>query len=306
MKNYILTIGAILFLISCGKKEKPIDLEKKQDTIVANLKEPRVKEVETTIYDYKQNHEFSEELDKVLLAKVAANLKINYEDIQIDGTSSVSYNDKTAFFVVAYINKNVKQSSGVEEDELGDFLERIYVFVDKYNGNIIDKETDNNLGIYEHEGLKIYKTYIFKKLIQLNETTGAVALSTESSTDSRVTLWSDQKFTLIALVDNKIKKILYEYPMRKTQGESNGGGTFQMETLETIISVSNKKANGFYDLNVAKTFSYEDEVEEDKEKGIKAKVEPVKFMKEVERIKYNGRIYSFKNDDTYRFLKDYN
>jgi hypothetical protein len=30
MKNYILTIGMLLFLISCGKSEKPVEPEKKQ------------------------------------------------------------------------------------------------------------------------------------------------------------------------------------------------------------------------------------------------------------------------------------
>lgn len=306
MKNYILTIGTLLFLISCGKNEKQIEPKKSQNTIVAHLKEPEIKETETLIFSGLENREYSEELDLSLLSKIATNLKVKYEDIRIDETSSISYNDKTTFFVIAYIIKNVKQPSEVEEDELGDFLERIYVFVDKSNGNIIDKEIDKNLGIHEHEGLKIYKTYIFKKLIQLNETTSAVALSTESSTDSRITLWSDQKFTLIALVDNKIKKILYEYPMRKTQGESNGGGSFQMEVLETAVSISNKKTNGFFDLKVAKTFSYEEEVEEDLEKGIKGKVAPIKIKKEVERIKYDGKSYSFKKDDKYRFLLDYN
>ncbi len=302
MKNYILIIGTLLFLISCGKSEKSIEPEKIQDTIVINPKE--IKETETLIFSGQDNREYSEELDLRLLSKVAKNLKIKFEDVKIDETSSISYNDKTTFFVIAHINE--KEPSEVEEDELGDFLERMYVFVDKSNGNIIDKEIDKNLGIYEHEGLKIYKTYIFKKLIQLNKTKRAVALSTESSTDSRITLWSDQKFTLIALVDNKIKKILYEYPMRKTQGESNGGGSFQMEVLETAVSISNKKTNGFFDLKVAKTFSYEEEIEEDLEKGIKGKVAPIKVKKESEIIQYNGKIYSFKKDDKYRFLTDYN
>ena len=304
MKNYILAIAALLFLISCGKSEKPIESEKKQDSIVINPKESDLKEVETPIYNYEIDSDFSKDLDLTLLAKVAKNLKIKYEDVKIDETTSINYDDNTTFFVVAYINKKIKQPLEVEEDELGDFLERMYVFVDKSNGNIIDKEVDKNLGIYEYEGLKIYKTYIFKKLVQINETIIAVALSTESSTDNRITLWSDQKFTLIALVDNKIKKILYEYPIRKTQGESNGGGSFQMEVLETAVSISNKKTSGFFDLKVAKTFSYEEE--EDLEKGIKGKVAPIKYKKEAERIQYNGKIYSFKTDDKYRFLTDYN
>ena len=148
-------------------------------------------------------------------------------------------------------------------------------------------------------------TYILKKLIQLNETNDAIVLSTEFDSGSRISLWSVQKLTIIILKDDKIQKLLLEYPIRKTQGESNGGGSFQMEVLETTISVCNKKTNGVFDLKVAKTFSFEDEVEEDLEKGIKAKVQHVKYKKEEERIQYNGKIYSFKTDDEYRFLKNY-
>lgn len=306
MKNYILTIGTLLFLISCGKSEKSIEPEKLQDTIAITPKESEIKEVVTPIYNYEKDPDFSKELDLTLLSKVAANLKIKYEDVKIDETTSIIYDDKTTFFVITHINKNVKKTSEVEDDELGDFLERMYVFVNKTTGKIIDKEIDDNSCVYENEGLKIYTTYIFKNLIQLNETTNAIALSTESSTGSRVILWSDQKFTMIALVDNKIKKLLYEYPMRKTQGDSNAGGSFEKESLETAISVSNKKTNGFFDLKVAKIFSYEEEVEEDLEKGIKGKVAPVKMKKAAERIQYNGKNYSFKADDKYRFLLDYN
>ena len=79
-----------------------------------------------------------------------------------------------------------------------------------------------------------------------------------------------------------------------------------MEVLETAIIVSSKKANGFFVLNVAKTFSKEEEVEEDLEKGIKGKVAPIKIKKESEKIQFNGQIYSFKKDDKYRFLLNYN
>lgn len=309
MKKYILTIGTLLFLISCAKKEITVEPQQNKDIIVADLKESEVKEAETLIFSGLENREYSEELNLSLLSKVATNLKIKYEDVNIDETSSISYTDNIAFFALNYIAERGKQaaeneeSEKKEEDNLGDYFERIYVFVNKTNGKIIAKEIDKNLSYYSNEAGQPAQTYIFKKIIQLNETTKGIALSTEFGSGSRVALWSEQKFRIIALVDNKIKKLLSEYPMRKTQGDSNGGGSFQLETLETAISVSNKKTNGFFDLKVAKTFSFENEVEEDLEKGIKAKVAPVKFKKEVERIQYNGEIYSFRADDKYRFLK---
>ena len=300
MKNYILTIGIFLFLISCGKNEKPIEPEKVLDTIVIHSKE--IKETETLIFSGLDNREYSEELDLRLLSKVATNLKIKYEDINIDKTSSISYNDKISFFVITYLAEKAKE----RDEESGNYFQIKYLFVNKIDGKIIDQDLDKNLSYEDIKAVQPSKTYIFKNLIQLNKTTNGIALYTEFSSSSRISLWSDQKFTMIVLVGNKIKKILYDYPIRKTQGESNGGGSFQMEVLETAISVSNKKTNGFFDLNVVKTFSYEEEVEEDLEKGIKGKVAPIKIKKESERIQYNGQIYSFKKDDKYRFLTDYN
>ncbi len=305
MKNYILTIGTLLFLISCGKSEKSIESEKSQNKFTVNLEESEIKEVETTIYNYENDSDFSRELDLALLAKVASNLKIKYEDITIDNSSSITYNNKITFFVVSYKADTKEKGPGIN-DEIDNYFERKYLFVNKSDGKILDQELDKNLCFFDDEVGQPSKTYIFKNLIQLNETTNGIGLSTEFSSGSRIGLWSEQKFTIITLVNNKIKKLLYEYPMRKTQGESNVGGSFQMEVLETAISVSNKKTNGFFDLKVAKTFSYEEEVEEDLENGIEGKVAPVKIKKEAERIQYNGSIYSFKADDKYRFLLDYN
>ena len=50
MKNYILPIGILLFLISCGKSEKPIEPEKIHDAVAVNSKKAEIKEVETPIY----------------------------------------------------------------------------------------------------------------------------------------------------------------------------------------------------------------------------------------------------------------
>lgn len=301
MKNYIIAIATFLCLISCGKSEKPIEPEKLQDTIAVNPKETEIKEVETPIYNYENDSDFSEEMDLNLLAKAATNLKIKYEDVNIDACSSIKYSDKISFFVITYIAESAKEG----DEDSGNYFERKFLFVSKIDGKIIAQDLDKNLCYFDDEAGQPSNTYILKKLIQLNETTMAIGLSTEFGSGSNLSLYSEQKFAILALVNNKIIKLLYEYPMRKTQGDSDGSGTFQMESLETAISVSNKKTNGFFDLNVAKTYSYEDEVEEDLEKGIKAKVQPVKYKKEVEKISFNGKKYSFKADDNYRFLKIY-
>lgn len=261
-----------------------------------------IKEVETPIYNYENDSDFSKDLDLNLLKKVVTNLKIKYEDVKIDESNSIHYNDKISFFVITFLAEKAKEG----DEESGNYFERKYLFVNKKDGKIIVQELDKNSSYLDNEVGQPAESYIFKKLIQLNESIFGIGLLTEFDSGSRITLWSVQKLTIITLADNKIQKIVFEYPIRKTQGSSNGGGTFQMEVLETAVSISDEKTNGFFDLKVAKTFSYEEEVEEDLEKGIKAKVAPIKYKKEAEMIQYNGKIYSFKTDDKYRFLKDYN
>ena len=277
-----------------------IVLQTKANLILATeyFEEIEIKEVEKSIYNYEQDSDFSKELDLNLLAKVATNLKIKYEDIKIDESNSIRFNDKISFLVITYLAEKDK----VSEEDLGNYFEKKILFVNKSNGKIIDQYLDKNLCYYDNEAGQPGKTYIFNKLIQQDESTYAIGVLTEFDSGSSITLWSQQKLTIVTLVDNKIKKLLYEYPIRKTQGSSNSAGSFEMETLETVINVSNKKTNGFFDLKIVKFFSYEEEIEEDLEKGIKAQVAPIKTKKETERIQYNGENYSFKIDDRYRFL----
>lgn len=298
-KNYILAIAILLLFISCKKSEKPIESEKMQDSTAMTPKQSKIKEVETSIYNYEINSDYSEEMDFDLLAKVAMNLKIIYENIKIDDCSSINYSNKISFFVITYL----PEAATANDEDSGNYYTRIYVFVNKKDGGIIAKEIDKNLSYYDDEVAKPGKTEIFKKLIHLNETTKAIALSTEFDSGSQITLWSAKKLTIVTLDNKIINKILYEYPIRKTQGDSNGGGSFKMEVLETTIIVSKTKTNGLFDLNVTKTFSYEKEVEEDLEKGIKGSVAPIKYKKEVEKISFNGTKYFFKTDENYRFLK---
>ena len=90
-----------MFLISCGKGEIPIEPEKIHDAVAVNSNKAEIKEVETVIYNYKLDSNFSKELDLALLAKLAANLKIKYEKIQIDKTSSISYANDIALFIIS-------------------------------------------------------------------------------------------------------------------------------------------------------------------------------------------------------------
>ncbi|MCI9844426.1 hypothetical protein [Flavobacterium pectinovorum] len=310
MKNYLLLFGILSILSSCGKTEKETAFVNSQnpDLITQQNAESNVvekKDVEKLIFKNNDEFEESKELDLNLLSKVAASLAIQYSDIKISETSFISYNDEIAFFVITHLVKTDEPEKGnAEEDDLGDYFERKYLFANKADGKIIAQQADFNLSYNENEGMHFSKSYILKNLIQLNENTTGVAFYTEEASGSRVSLYSQQKFTILALVNHKIKKLLYEYPIRKTQGDSNGRSSFELETLETGMILSDTKTNGFLDLIVSKNFSYEVAVEADEETG-SAEKSSIKVKKESERIKYNGQAYAFKKDDRYRFL-DYN
>jgi len=303
IKTYLILIGTFLFLSSCEKNKKQA-IEENNTALALHAQAENVKQkvIEKLIFKDNDAIIVSEELDLALLKKVTINLNIRYADLKINETTSISYNDKIAFFVITYFVKteeSEKENTG--EDDPGDFFERKYLFVNKADGKIIDQETDFNLSYNENEGMKFSKTYILNNLFQLNQNTTAVAFYTEESSGSRVALYSQQKFTIIALINNKIKKLLYEYPIRKTQGDSNDRGSFELETLETGLIISDTQTNGFLDLIVSKNFLYEVAVEEDPENGTKEQSN-IKVKKESERIKYNGKTYEFKKDDRYRFL----
>ena len=303
IKTYLILIGTFLFLSSCEKNKKQA-IEENNTALALHAQPENVKQkvIEKLIFKDNDAIIVSEELDLALLKKVTTNLSIRYADLKINETTSISYNDKIAFFVITYFVKteeSEKENTG--EDDPGDFFERKYLFVNKADGKIIDQETDFNLSYNENEGMKFSKTYILNNLFQLNQNTTAVAFYTEESSGSRVALYSQQKFTIIALVNNKIKKLLYEYPIRKMQGDSNDRGSFELETLETGLIISDTETNGFLDLIVSKNFLYEVAVEEDPENGTKEQSN-IKVKKESERIKYNGKTYKFKKDDRYRFL----
>lgn len=307
MKKSILLCGMVMFFISCNQNAKTADntLGEEQDQALisqteaaANSKKP----IKKLIFKNTDQIETGEELDRALLSKVASNLKIKYTAIKIDETSSINYNDKIAFFVLTILEHNKKTFKSSEDEELGDYFQRKYLFVDRENGSIIAEEFDDNLGYYDNEAIRFSKSHILKDLVQLNADTSAIAFYTEVSASSRIVLYSEQKFTILTLADNEIKKYLYEYPIRLTNGDSNGNGTFQLETLETGMSLSDQKTNGFYDLIITKKFSYEEAVEGDLDNGIEGNT-TLQTKKESQKLRFNGREYAFNRDDRHRFLE---
>lgn len=295
IKTYLILSGIFLFLYSCGKNEKQI-IDENAPSLAVQSENP--KPAEQLLFRKSEDIVPSEELNLSLLKKTAENLNIKYSNIKIEDVSSIRYNNETTFFVICVIKKN-KTKSG--EENLGNYYERKFVFVNNEDGKILAEETDKNLGYYENEGLRVAKTYILNNVLQLNDKTPAIAFSTEVYSNSRVVMYSEEKFTIVTFDGNRIRKVLYEYPIRSANGDSNGGGTYQIETLETGISLSASQTSGFYDLLVSKIYTYEDAAEEDLENDIQQKSD-LKVKKEFQKLKFDGKTYSFKKDDRNRFL----
>ena len=300
MKKSILLSGILLFLFSCGKNEKIKESDIGNEEFLSQT-DLRQKPVKKLIFRNAEDFKESEELNMQLLSKVASNLQIKYSSIKVAESSSINYDDKTAFFVLTIMepNKKVQKSEG---EDLGNYFERKYVFADRESGNIIAEESDDNLSYYDTEAIRFSKSHILKDLVYVNEKMPAVAFYTEASAGSRIVLYSEQKFTLLTLADKKIKKLLYDYPIRKINGDSNGSGTFEVETLETGMSFSDEKTNGCFDLMITKNFSYEEAVEGDPENGVEGQSN-IKTRKEFEKLKFNGKQYVFHRDGRHRFLE---
>ncbi|MBO9582827.1 MAG: hypothetical protein J7574_01575 [Flavobacterium sp.] len=305
MKKTILLSSVLMLLFSCGKNEKLQDDVQNQELLSQTETDLGVskKQLKKLIFKNTDEFEDSKEMNLQLLSKVASNLKIKYSDIRIAESSSINYDDQTAFFVLTTVSHDKKAFRTSDDDEeLGNYFQRKYLFVNRENGTVIAEEFDENLGYYDNEAIQFSKSHILKDLVYLNEKTPAIAFYTEASASSRIVLYSEQKFTLITLVDNEIQKVLYEYPIRMTNGDSNGSGTFQIETLETGMSFSDQKTNGYFDLIITKNFSYEEAVEDDSENGISEKSD-LKTKREIEKLKFNGKDYAFHRDDRHRFLE---
>ena len=306
MKKTILLSGILMLLFACGKSDKTKNEAEIQNQELLSLIKADTnvnkKEFKKLVFRNLDNIEDSDELNLPLLSKVASNLKIKYSNIKIDETSSINYDDKTAFFVLTIVEHNKKKRQSVNYENFGNYFQRKYLFVDRESGGIIAEEFDDNLGYYHNEDIRFSKSHILKNLIYLNENTPAVGFYTEASANSRIVLYSEKKFTLITLADNEIRKVLYEYPICLTNGDSNGSGTYQIETLETGMSLGDDKTNGLFDLIVTKNFSYEEAVEDSSAYEMEENKE-LKTKKESEKLKFNGREYAFHRDDRHRFLE---
>ena len=91
-----------------------------------------------------------------------------------------------------------------------------------------------------------------------------------------------------------MKVILENYPIRKTQGESNGWGNFEIEIIESLFFIEKEKSNNYYNLKIIQNFEFEEKIEKRFFQKYRSFKTGKKEAKEIEIIKYNGEKYDFK------------
>ncbi len=242
------------------------------------------------------NREYSDTLNIELLHKVCENLKIKFSDVYTDKSHSIDFDSDKTFFALQYII-----SKETEHEEKGNFYEKKYLFANNSDGQVIDQINDTEI-YWDQDAYQVYESNILKNKIKFSDDTIGVAISVQESVGGCAGFSSKQKLTIISLSNNKIIKLLSDFPIRKTSGQSNCAGNYEIEILEKSIELTKNKTNGFFDILVTKMFTYENVIEENLDKNIKGQ-EKVKNKTETEKLKFNGKNYDFKKDDTYRFLK---
>lgn len=238
------------------------------------------------------NREYSDTLNIKLLSKALENLEIKLSNVYPDQSHSIDLNSDKTFFALQYILKNTED---------GNLCTTKYLYVNNSNGKIID-HVDNKNSFYDTEAVQSSPSYILKNKIKFNEDIIGIGIITEESVKSCATIYSQQKISIIGISNNKIKTLLDSYPIRKTHGESNCSGNYQIEVMEKSIDLMKDKTNGLFNLLITKRFSYEDVIEENLDKKIQGK-KLIKNKTEIEKLIFNGVNYNFKEDEVLRFLK---
>jgi len=227
--------------------------------------------------------EYSEELNTALLKLICQNSDLEYTSIYLDQSFSKLLSDANTFYSIRYITKKL---------EFETLYTTKFLLVDA-QGSIIKELNDPNLSFSDDEALQPYATSILSNLIPLTDNTYGIGITTEFSTSSRIILYSEQLLSIILLDQSNSRFVLKDFPIRKTNGESNGMGNYEWEVMENSMYLETTKSHDFYDLKVVKNVKYEENHNDS--------IVKTKHKKELEFLKFNGKSYTFK-EHKYVFL----
>jgi hypothetical protein len=234
-----------------------------------------------------------ENLDIELLKLVSKKAEIIFENIYLDKSFSKKYNKDITFYSLRYITEKLESEN---------YYTTTFLFVND-NGNVLGKLSNKNLNYSDNEARQPYPTRILKNNIPISKNLNGIGIITEFSSPSRISFYSEELLSVIIFNNNSLKTIIKNYPIRKTQGQSNGWKNHEIEVLESLVFLKKTTSNNFYDLKVVKNYTYEKHIEKDSLKKIK-ELNSKNKIKEIEIVKYTGEKYNF-NKLQYRFLKGY-
>ncbi len=220
--------------------------------------------------------EYTEELNVDLLKIICKNSDLAYSSIYFDHSYSKVISDAYTFYSIRYITKKL---------EFETLYTTKFLLVDA-KGTIIKELSDPNLSYSTDEVLQPYATRILSKLIPIRDKYSGIGIITEFYSGSRISLYSEQLLSIILLDQNNSKIILKDFPIRKTNGESNGMGNYELETMENSMYLETTKSHDFYDLKVVKDFKFEENLNDSIVKN--------KHKKDIEFLKFTGKSYTFK------------
>jgi hypothetical protein len=232
-------------------------------------------------------------LDTELLKLVSKNFEFPYENIYLNKSFSKKHTDNITFFSIRYITEKFEQEN---------YYTTVFLFVNK-NGKILGSLENKDLIYSDDEAGQPYPTKILKNDIPINENIKGIGILTEFSSPSRINLYSEELFSIIVFNNNSVNVVLENYPIRKTNGDSNGRGDFKIEIIESLIFIEKEKSNNFFDLKIIQKFNFEENIEKDSSKNIDA-INHKKEEKKIEIIKFNNGKYNFKKIQ-YKFLEEY-
>jgi len=244
------------------------------------------------IFNENRNRKFSDTLNIELLHKVCNNLKIPFSDVYTYKSHSLNFKTDKTFFVLQYI---------IKKESDGNLYTTKYLFAENLNGKIID-QIDSKESFYDNEAIQPSPSYILENTMKLSSSVVGIGIISEESVRSCATLYSEQKFSIVSLLNNKIINLLDNYIIRKTQGESNCSGNHEIEILEKSLNITENLTKELFNISVTKTFTYENIVEENSDEKIKGK-EIIKSKTETGILTFNGKNYNFEKDEKLRFLK---
>jgi hypothetical protein len=225
---------------------------------------------------------FSQVKDTLLLTKVLKELKLNANEIHMQLTSDkvLPFSTDKTFFVIPKYKTNEKDDYDHYFYEFDAYL----IIADNVNGKILNTFFEPNA--WTSDAINIEGIDIDTGLYNLNKKTRAIGIRVNYSGSSRPNPYSQTDLSLFIPENNKLNRILKDFPISEFYGEWDLNCSGELTTTNSLIHIDSLKNNGFYNL-IIKTKT---------EKTIKTPInndciEKVNTYQSTKKLKFDGKEY---------------